>query len=51
MKPEETPQKVWVHECPDCHQDDMTTPLARISKTMMEWICNRCGTTFNVEME
>lgn len=35
--------------CPYCHKDDMTSPFLRITATIMEWICNRCGLTFNME--
>lgn len=37
--------------CPFCNHDDATHPLVRISATIVEWICDRCGLTWNVEGE
>lgn len=44
-------EEITALECPYCGHDDMTSPLARIGIHMIEWICNRCGLTWNVADE
>jgi transposase-like protein len=35
--------------CPYCGYDDQTEQLALITDDVMEWICQRCGLTWNVD--
>jgi transposase-like protein len=36
------------HPCPYC-QSKTTHPFARVAEKIMEYICEACGCTFNVE--
>lgn len=36
-------------KCPYCKKSDQTEPFLRITEKIVEWICYRCGVTFNVE--
>lgn len=37
--------------CPYCKHDDLTEPFRKITARVVEWICWRCGLTWNVEDE